>query len=266
MTELDFAVELVRAAGARMKKALEGEFVVSHKEGPRDPVTNVDIEISDFLVGEIKKNFPDHRVYSEEDTGVDKARMQGLEWVLDPIDGTGNFSHRIPHFAICVSLLRDGVPIVGAIYNPITDELFSFAEGKGVFLNGKTVHVSAIIEPSDAQGFLIVGHQPALWDWGAAVHPSLLHNLNKLKGLGSSNLDLAFLAAGRAEVVVYGTFSMPDGAPGVGMVRAAGGEVYEIKSGDPIKSFTERQAIVAVSNKALYEKVRPYLHAELLPK
>lgn len=265
MKEYDFAVELVRQAGVRVKKSLEGEIVVSHKDGPRDPVTNIDIEISEFLTAEIKKQFPDHSVYSEEDTGVEKAQMRGSEWILDPIDGTGNFYHRIPHFAICATLLRDGVPTVGAIYNPMTDELFSFEAGRGAFLNAQPIRVSRVTEPSDAQGFLIVGHKPELWDWGAAVHPSLLHSLNKLKGLGSSNLDLAFLAAGRADVVVYGTFSMPDGAPGVGIVRAAGGEVYEVKSGNPIAVCTERQTIVAVSNKELYEKVKPLLHRELLP-
>lgn len=265
-TYREFAEGLVRRAGARLKKSLEGELVVSHKSGPRDPVTNVDIEISEFLVSEITNKFPEHRVYSEEDTGVDAARMQGMEWVLDPIDGTGNFSHRIPHFAICACLLRDGAPVAGAVYNPMTDELFSFGEGQGAFLGGKPVGVSSVTEPGEAQGFLIVGHQPALWEWGAAIHPSLLHSLNKLKGLGSSNLDLAFLAAGRAEVVVYGTFSMPDGAAGVGIVRAAGGDVYDIQTGEPLALCTERRAVVAVANKELYEKIRPLLHADLLPE
>lgn len=260
----DFATQLVKKAGERLKAALKGTLMVSHKEGPRDPVTNVDIEISEFLIAEIKKNFPEHRVYSEEGDKPERAQMKGYEWVLDPIDGTGNFSHRIPHFSICVALLQDGTPIAGAIYNPMTDELFSFGEQQA-FLNSKLIRVSDIAEPSKAQGLLIVGHQPALWDWGAAVYPSLLRSLNKLKGLGSSNLDLAYLAAGRADIVVYGTFSMPDGAPGVGIVRAAGGEVYNIKTGEPVRSFTERQAIVATANKELFEKIKPFLHADLLP-
>jgi myo-inositol-1(or 4)-monophosphatase len=185
-------------------------------------------------------------------------------WALDPIDGTGNFSHRIPHFAICVTFLDNGMPITGAIYNPMTDELFSFIQGEGVFLNGAPAGISDVTELAQAQGLLIVGHQSPLWEWGTAVHADLLAGLNKLKGLGSSNLDLAFLAAGRAEVVVYGTFSLPDGAAGVGMVRAAGGEVYDIKEGKPLDSFNDRRTVVAVSRPELYEKLRPLLHADLL--
>ncbi len=264
MDHYDFALDIVRRAGERVMRALEGDVHVSHKEGPRDPVTQVDIEVSNFLVSEITATYPDHRVYSEEGAKQNGVQMEGYEWVLDPIDGTGNFSHRIPHFSICVALLENGLPTLGAIYNPVTRELFSFKK-EGAFLNGVSARPSIITEPSEAQGLLIVGHQSPLWPWGEKVYPALLRNLNKLKGLGSANLDLAFLAAGRADVVVYGTFSMPDGAAGVGMVRAAGGEVYDLKTGKPLELFTGRRSIAATANTALFEKVKPLLHQELLP-
>ncbi len=266
MNYYDFAVDLVTRAGAIVKKAHSEILQVSHKgDDLRDPVTETDIAVSTFLIAEIKKAYPTHRVYSEEDEKKGDPLMQGFEWMLDPIDGTGNFSHHIPHFSICVALLRDGVPCAGAIFNPITNELFSFDENEA-FLNGVSTHTSAISEPHKSQGLLSVSHQKELWPWGNATYASLLEHLNKLKGLGSANLDLAFLAAGRAEVVVYGTFSMPDGASGVGIVRAAGGEVYTLPSGNPITMERGRHTIVATSNRELFEKIKPLLHAELLPK
>ena len=266
MKEYDFAVELVRKAGARLTAAHRGATIVSHKgDDARDIVTNLDIEVSEFLRNEIQRAFPDHRVYSEEDAKGAEARMNGFEWVLDPIDGTANFSRGVPHFAVCAGLLKDGVPVAGAVYNPVTDELFSFEEGKGVFLNGAPVHALTVPELSEAHALVIIGHRAPLWDWGLAVYRSFLEQLKKVKGFGSSSLDLCFLAAGRVDVVVYGTLSTRDIASAVGMVCAAGGEVYAVRTGEPALISTEAQPIVATSNKALFENLKPFLHADLLP-
>ncbi len=266
MNHYAFAIDLVRKAGARLKEAHSQVITVSHKGGdPRDPVTAVDLEVSALMAAEIARVFPGYRVYSEEGES-DAVRSTGYEWVLDPIDGTGNFSHHIPHFAACAALLLDGVPIAGAAYNPITDELFSFDASVGAaFLNGASVTVSAVADPVDGQVIFLGGHREPMWRWSVAVYEELLRAFNKRKGLGSANLDLCFLAAGRADAVVYGTFSMPDGAVGVGAVRAAGGEVYDLRTGAPLIATEGRCAIAAVSTNALFEKIRPLLHAELLP-
>lgn len=261
-----FAEGLVKEAGVRLKGAVRGTMRVSYKGGdPRDLVTNIDIEISDFLKEKIMSAFPDHRVYSEEDAAGHTAHMQGFEWALDPIEGTGNFVHRIPHFSTCVCLLKDGEPLAGAVYNPMTDELFSFDE-KGAFFDGAPMRVSEVTDPKDAQALYMGDRREPMWEWNVAVYRDLVASFNKHKALGSANLDLAFLAAGRAEVVLYGAYSMPDGAAGVGLVRAAGGEVYSVTTGKPLAKSAKREVIVATANKALYEKIQLYLHTELLPK
>lgn len=263
MDYYDFAIDLVRRAGEQLKAAAK-DVVVSHKgTDVRDIVTDTDLKINAFLISEIHAAFPEHRILSEE--GSDEERASEYVWMLDPIDGSSNFSRGIPHFAICVGLLKDGVPVVGAVYNPITDELFSFEEGRGAFLNGNPMQVSDITLPSEAQGILIVGHQAPLWDWGTAVYRSFLEHLSKLKGLGSSSLDLCFLAAGRADIVVYGTLTTQDIASAIGIVRAAGGEVYTIE-GVPVQFSSTRQTVVATANKELFENARPLLHADLLPR
>ena len=262
----EFAEELVRKAGARLTEAHRGALTVSYKgDDTRNLITNLDTEINDFLRAEIQREFPEHRVYSEEDAPASQAQMQGYEWMLDPIDGTANFSRGVPHFAVCVGLLKDGIPIIGAIYNPITDELFSFEAGTGAFLNGNPIRSSPIEELSEAQGFITIGRKAALWDWGLAVFRSLIEQLKKLKGFGSSSLDLSFVAAGRVDVVVYGTLSTRDIASAVGLLRAAGGEVYAVRTGEPVAISTEPQPIIATANKVLFEKLKPYLHTELLP-
>lgn len=263
MSEYDFAVNLVRTAGERLKIAAK-EIVVSHKgTDVRDIVTNVDVEISELLVSEIRRAYPEHRVYSEEESG-EETQASEYQWTIDPIDGSANFSRGIPHFAICIGLLKDGVPVVGAVYNPMTDELFSFEKGRGAFLNGESIQASSITEPAEAQSILIIGHQASLWDWGAAVFRSFIEHVKKNKAFGSSSLDLCFLAAGRADIVVYGTLTTQDVASAIGIVRAAGGEVYT-PQGEPVTLSSKRQTIIATANRELFERVLPLLHADMVP-
>ncbi len=262
--EYDFAISLVRTAGVKLKLARPNTFDISHKGGDiRDVVTNVDLEINEFLTREIKKKFSNHNIYSEEETSPDLKKSE-YKWVIDPIDGSSNFSRGIPHFAVCVGLLHNAIPIVGAVYNPITDELFSFEKDKGAFFNGEPIHTSQENELEKAQTLLVVGHQKNLFDWGEAVYRSFLENIKKMKMLGSSSLDLCFLASGRADIVVYGTLTTLDVASAVGIVRASGGEVYNM-DGKPVELSNKPQTIVATSNPELLKKVFPLLHTNLLP-
>lgn len=263
MNDYDFVVSLAREAGILLKGASKTAFETMTKGGDeRDVVTSVDLEINAFLVQAITKSFPSDSVSSEEGGGVENVNKR--EWVLDPVDGSANFSRAIPHYAVCIALLYDGVPTVGAVYNPMTDELFSFEKGKGAFLNGERIHVSSVREPKKAQGIIIGGRQPALWDWSTAVYRSLLENLNKLKGFGSSALDLCFVASGRADIVVYSTLTVRDCAPAIGILREAGGEIYT-PHGEIVELSDTRQAIVATANRELLDSAIPFLHADLLP-
>ena len=261
--EYDFVIGLAREAGTRLKAASKRAFETMAKGGDeRDVVTSVDFEINAFLVEEITKAFPQDRVSSEEGGGVEGRG--GREWVLDPVDGSANFSRAIPHYAVCAALLVEGVPSVGAVYNPMTDELFSFEKGQGAFLNGEKISVSAITDPVRAQGIIVVGHQPPLWDWGAATYRSFLEGLKKLKALGSSALDLCFVAAGRVDIVVYGTLTTRDTAAAIGILREAGGEVYA-PHGAIAELSESRQTIVATANRELFDASSSLLHTNLLP-
>lgn len=262
MSYHDFAVELVREAGGRINAVRGGVIDILQKGAePRDEITAADLEINALLVGRIREAYPDHGVISEEGGGADAAGE--YRWVIDPIDGTSNFARDIPHFASCVALLEGGVPIAGALYNPVTEELFSFEAGRGAFLNGKTIRCSHVTDPAKAQVLFHIGRAAGLWDWGVAAMRRLLESTKKIKDFGSSGLDLCFLAAARADVVVYGTLTTRDIAGAIGIVRAAGGDVYTL-AGAPVELTAEPQTIVAAANRELLQKILPLLRADLL--
>ena len=257
MDPYDFILTTIKSAGD-MVMQLRGEvFETSFKGGnPRDIVTSVDIKVNDFLVGEIKKTFPEHGVYSEEGGGSSSANE--YQWAIDPIDGSANFSRGIPHFAVCIGLLQNGIPVAGGVYNPITQELFSFKKGGGAFLNGKPIRVSSITELAKSHVFLHAGRKKELWDWGGESYKKLLARANKTSNLASSSLDLCFIAAGRIEAVIYGTLNTIDIAAAFGLLEEAGGVAIEA-DGKPVTFSTEPRKWFAANNKKIVDEVRVLL-------
>ena len=264
MNPYDFAIDVAERAGARLTSVARGPLQVSHKgSDTRDLVTNIDIEISDFLKKEITHAFPDHHIYSEEGKESEHNTASPWEWVLDPIDGTSNFSRSIPHFSVCIGLLYEGVPVLGVVYNPITRELFSFEKEKGAFLNGTPISASAINLPKDAFALFRIGRKEKSWNWGLATERDFLREVKKISNFGSSGLDLCFLASSRVDIVVYGTLGTRDIAGAIGILRAAGGEIYTI-DGVPAEITTKSQLVIATATRALFDNIRPFLHPELL--
>ena len=263
MNPYDFSLDLVKRAGIKLKDFHTEALVVSHKgSDSRDVLTNADTELNQFLREEIQEAFSGHAIYSEE-TGGEGLRSE-WEWTLDPIDGSANFARGIPHFAICVGLLHKGVPVLGAVYNPLSNELFSFEKGKGAFLNGMRIHASTITEPKEAYSLLRTGRKVEYLEWGVTTQRDFLTNMKKVGNFGSSALDLCFLAAKRVDVVAYGTLTTQDIAVAVGLVREAGGEVYTI-DGEPVPLSAKSQLVVATATRELFDKIQPLLHKELLP-
>ena len=262
----NFVVNLVREAGKRLRLARNKKIIVFQKgDDWRDVVTNVDIDINDFLASEIKKTFPGHRLYSEEQENfIDAEKNSPFEWAIDPIDGSANFSRGIPHFSVCVGLLKKEVSVVGAVYNPVTDEFFSFEKGRGVFLNNVAIYASGIEKISEAFVLMRVGREESLLKWGMEMQFALLKSAKKTNNWGSAALDLCFLAAGRVEAVIYGTFSAREMAGAVGILRAAGGEVYTL-TGQPVSFLPKRQTIIAAANKKILAEVLALAHSNLLP-
>lgn len=244
-----FTLALAREAGDLVLQTRDGQIEISSKGGdPRDIVTNVDLEVNNFITKRIKENFPEDKIYSEE---ADEDISSGSFWSIDPIDGTSLFSREIPHFSIVIGYVEKGNVLVGSIYNPVTKELFSFERGKGAFLNDKKVNISNITELKRATIFLRAGRNKELWDWGAESYKFLLGNAGKTYNLGSSALDICFVGAGRAEAAVYGNLTPADIIAATGFVREAGGIVVGKDGGDVDILSKEKQPLIAANNKEI---------------
>ena len=249
----DFIISTIKKAGEILLENYRGSYEKMIKHGDaRDIVTEIDLKINDFLVGEIKKVFPGHAIYSEEGNGLDSGSE--FMWALDPIDGSANFSRRIPHFAISICLLKNKLPIAGAVYNPITNELFSFRKGEGALLNDRPIKVSMVSELSQAGIFMVTGKKPENRNWGAGVYLKLLDTANKTRMFGSSALDICFVADGRIEGVIYGELSTLDIAAALGILTEAGGRITA-PLGEPVGISAEPQKIVASNGTKIHEKL-----------
>lgn len=256
MDAYDFIIAKVREAGDILLAARDAGFETHIKKGDaRDIVTSVDIAVNDFLKKEIAAAFPGDSIYSEEGGA---ATASSRLWIIDPIDGSANFSRGIPHFAICAGLMERGVPVIGIVFNPVTRELFSFKKGGGAFLNGKPIYVSDISELKDAQIFLHAGRKQEVWKWGGESYAKLLEHARKTTNLASSSLDTCFVAAGRAQGNIYGMLSTLDIAPALGILYEAGGVASNAK-GEPLVYSQEPQRIYMASNRHMLEQLRNLL-------
>lgn len=241
MDHYDFIIKTVRDAGALLMRLREEKFETLEKGGdPRDIVTSVDLTVNDFIIGKIRESFPEDAVYSEEGGGSSGGQNS---WAIDPIDGSWNFSRSIPHFAVCIAYLKNGIPETGAVYNPVTNELFSFKKGGGAFLNGSPMSVSTITELGKASVFFRAGSHPHSWDWGGASYRKLLEAANKTANYGGSALDACFVAAGRIEANIYGRLTTMDIAAAIGILLESGGRIVNEK-GEPVAFSTEPQRVL----------------------
>jgi len=249
MKEYDFIIKTIQKAGKLLlQKRNEGFSVMQKNDDPRDIVTSVDKDINDFIIKEIKKEFPSHDIYSEESENSEKT--SDYKWTIDPIDGTANFSRNIPHFAVCIGLLKENVPVCGAVYNPITRELFSFQKEKGAFLNNKPIYVSGIKELSKAHVLFHTGRKESLREWGGESYKALLANAKKTENFASSSLDSCFVATGRVEANIYGTLSTLDISPAIGILKEAGGIITD-ENGNDIKLSKDAKKVYTTNNKKI---------------
>lgn len=254
MTPYHFSVQKAKEAGALIMR-LRGEHMQTSvkEEDPRNIVTSVDLAVSSFLEQSIKETFPGHAIYSEEGAaGPDEGEDL---WAMDPIDGTRNFVRGLPHYAVSLCYLKDGVPSAGAVYNPTTDELYSFERGTGAFLNGNPIRVSGVVELTKAYMFLHAGRKPDNWEWGGMAYRELLSRAYKTSNFASSALDICFVAAGRIEAVAYGGLLTMDVAAAFGILEAAGG-VAVGRDGEKLRMTLEPERIIAANNDAMIDQLR----------
>jgi myo-inositol-1(or 4)-monophosphatase len=235
---LKVMIDAARKAGRGLARDFGevAELQVS-KKGAGDYVSAADLKAEQVLVDELNKVRPGYNILAEE-RGVVEGTDKTHTWIIDPLDGTTNFLHAIPHFAVNIALQREGAIVAAVTYNPVTGEIFWAEKGKGAFVNDKRLRVAArrdLTETLLATGIPFVGRQ------GHAIFLKELHQVaQRVSGVrryGSAALDLAWVAAGRFDGYWERGIKPWDIAAGILLVTEAGGKVSAIEDGeDPLTS------------------------------
>ncbi|HEY1979875.1 MAG TPA: inositol monophosphatase family protein, partial [Xanthobacteraceae bacterium] len=210
-------------------------------KGPRNFVTAADRRAEEIVREELAKARPDYGFLGEEGgatAGTDKSHR----WIVDPLDGTTNFLHGIPHFAVSIALERDGAIVAGLVYNPANDDTFIAERGKGAFLNDRRIRVAARQNMADAVIACGLPHY-GRGDLALARHEiaAAQQHYAGLRRYGAAALDLAWIAAGRLDAYWERDLSPWDMAAGIILVREAGGFATDIDGGDEI--FAKKQIV-----------------------
>lgn len=228
-----FTVQLAREAGDILRERYGQVHRVEHK-GPTDLVTEADRLSEAHILSRIRERYPDHDILSEE-SGF-QSRAGGVRWIVDPLDGTTNFAHGLPLFGVSIALEVDGELAVGAIYDPVRDELYSAARGRGARLNGKPLRVSTVASLQDA--LLVTGFPHDLWENPAennlGYFAAFAQRTQGVRRLGSAALDLAYVAAGRFDGFWELKINAWDIAAGALLVQEAGGRLSRL-DGSPFR-------------------------------
>lgn len=202
-------------------------------KGLADFVTKVDTGIQEFLRRRLAEMYPDIQFMSEEKNNSE-INFSGRVWILDPIDGTTNLIHDYRMSAVSLALADNGEPVMGIVYNPFTEELFTAQKGRGAFLNGEPIHVT---DTDTLAGALVnVGTSPYYKDMADAnfeIIKSFFVKCEDIRRSGSAALDLCYIACGRTDGYFERRLKPWDHAAGTVILREAGGCVTDMAGGAP---------------------------------
>jgi myo-inositol-1(or 4)-monophosphatase len=254
---LNIMIKAALRAGRGLKRDLgEVEHLQVSLKGPRNFVSAADHRAEETVREELAKARPDYGFLGEEG-GVRAGSDATQRWIVDPLDGTTNFLHGIPHFAVSIALERSGVIAAGVIYNPATDDVFVAERGKGAFLNDRRIRVAgrqrlaeAIVAcglPHHGRGDLAQARNEI-----AAAQRAFAG----LRRYGAASLDLAWVAAGRLDAYWERELSPWDLAAGMLIVREAGGFVSDLDGGDAVLTKGE----VVAGNETMHRELLRLLH------
>jgi myo-inositol-1(or 4)-monophosphatase len=228
------AIEAAKKAGQILKRGLGSDLEIAYK-GDLNLVTNIDTQSEKTIVALIHRRFPDHQIMAEE--GHDRTDPSPYRWIIDPLDGTTNYSHGFPFFCVSIALEERGKVILGVVYDPLRKELFVAEKGKGAFLNEKPISVSPI--SSLSKSLLVTG-----FAYDVRVDPknnfdhfmNFTLNAQGVRRSGAAALDLCYVAAGRIDGFWELQLRPWDTAAGSLIVTEAGGKVTDF-SGKPFSVY-----------------------------
>lgn len=255
---LETATAAARSGADILRRYASEGFSVRSKGGP-DLVTNADLESEKAVAEIIAARFPNHSLLGEEEHQADLSAEH--LWIVDPLDGTTNFAHGIPHFAVSVAYYREGRPVAGVVLNPMTNDLFRACSGEGAFHNDREIRVHSSDRMLDA----LIG-TGFYYDRGAMMEATLAalgdcfrRGIHGIRRFGTASLDLCQVAGGRYGAFFEFQLSPWDFAAGRLIVEEAGGHVTTCRGEDlPLQKVS-----LLASNSRLHPELLEILHPHI---
>ncbi len=229
---INIAIEAARAGAVLIMRAMKRmDMVKVSEKSPNDFVTEVDKRVEEEIIGVIKKAYPQHSILGEESGELEGNEYQ---WIIDPIDGTRNFIHGFPHFAISIAVMHKNRIEYGVIYDPLRQELFTAIRGKGAHLNNQRIRVST--RKTLEHALLATGFAYRHSDQEASLpddsFKAILPICGDVRRAGAATLDLAYVACGRLDGYWEKGLHIWDIAAGILLVKEAGGMICDTKGGE----------------------------------
>ncbi|XP_033201484.2 inositol monophosphatase 2-like [Bombus vosnesenskii] len=259
----EFAIKLTHDAAQILKAAINGAKNVDEKQDNWDLVTEYDRKIEEVVIGQLKSKFPGHRFIGEESTGKDLPELtDDPTWIIDPIDGTTNFIHGLPLTCVVIGLAINKEMVIGIVYNPVLEQLFTARKGRGAFLNNKPIKVSNVQDLSKAlvcmeSGFIKVHH---MREKTIERIRTIALEAQGIRTLGVAALTLCYVAMGTVEAYyIEGPgISTWDIAAASLIISEAGGVVVDRETGEKINIMQPRA--IGACNEKIADKLVKLIH------
>jgi myo-inositol-1(or 4)-monophosphatase len=242
--------ELARSAGAILREGYNKEHNIKYK-GEIDLVTEADHASETYLLKEINSRFPDGHIFAEE-SGEIQGKNEDV-WYIDPLDGTVNYAHHVPVFCVSIAFASNGTLQLGAVYDPLLNELFSAERGKGAFLNGKSIHASKTTELK--KSLLVTGFPYDTWSTprnNFDYFVKLAKMTQGVRRLGSAALDGCYVAAGRFDGFWELSLKPWDVAAAALIAEEAGAQVTSV---DGNKDYLAHPISIIMSAPGIYAQL-----------
>ena len=231
---MDVALSATTTAGEIIRNGWDSDRQITFK-GRADIVTDIDVAAEKAVLEILTGAFPDFGILAEESQPV--TGSSPYRWVVDPLDGTRNYAHSIPHFCTIVALAEGDEVIVGVVYDPVREETFTAAKGQGAFLNGEPISVTATTDLSRSLLSFDLGYVDEKAALAIDMLRSLWPGMYSVRMMGSAGLGVAYAASGRVDLFFHHSLSPWDIAAGLRITQEAGGRVVD-RQGNEAGLFT----------------------------
>nr|WP_263328164.1 inositol monophosphatase family protein [Neobacillus sp. Marseille-Q6967] len=246
------AKQWVNEAGEKIRSSFDKTLNIQTKSNPNDLVTNIDKEIEQFFIKKIRETFPTHRILGEEGFGDEITNLDGVVWIVDPIDGTMNFIHQQRNFAISLGVYENGIGRIGIIYDVAHKELYHAIKGKGAYMNDTKLPP---LEKTTLQESILAINATWVMENHRIDHNLMIPLVREARGTrsyGTAALEMVFVATGRVNAYISMRLAPWDYAAGAVIVEELGGIVTNLRGKN--LDFLSKDSLL-VANPGLHQTI-----------